>query len=280
MEARIAMEPNKWQVRKMAEVGWDERFVRETTELTDLIKGTLLSEQEKVAATDAIGNLLTDGLIPTFYKLREIRESLGKDLPLIDQFQMYEDFARKLWKSYKDLTQRAATATGFDIGFVWQKESKFEEGLQRFRANNPNVSPSFEGYFRELRKRWQEELMKFRNEFLEHQQGQRQDFAKFYDPRFAEALFETVPRVIAEILVMLVNLRMCIRAARLFFTMTRYTVAAGRIAFVSMLQDLIRLVPSNFSLFLLLFREQATSPAEKFRRFFRKPCSLISSSLQ
>ena len=202
------MEPNKWQVRKFADVGWDERFVRETVELIDLLKGTLLLEEEKVVATDAIGSVLSDGLIPTFLKLRKIRESVGKDLPVVDLYQMYEDFARKLWKSYKDLTQRAATAIGFDVGFFWQKESKFEEGLKKFRAANPSLVPDFEDYFREVRKLWQDDLAEFRNGFLEHQQGQREDFRKFYDAGFCEKLFEAVPRVIADILVMLMNLRM------------------------------------------------------------------------
>jgi len=186
----------------------DEAFVRETSELFELLKGTSLEEKQKEQARDAIGNLLTDGLIPTFMELRAIRESRGKDLPLIDQFQLYEDFARKLWKSYKDLTQRAAAAMGFDIGFIFQKEGKFEEGLKAFRASYPAVSPNLGEYLREVRRLWQDDLRQFRNGFLEHQEGTRQDHLKFYDPKFVEGLFHAVPRVIVEILVMLMDLRL------------------------------------------------------------------------
>jgi len=200
--------PNQWSVRKLADVGMDEAFVRETSELFELLKGTSLEEKQKEQARDAIGNLLTDGLIPTFMELRAIRESRGKDLALIDQFQLYEDFARKLWKSYKDLTQRAAVAMGFDIGFIFQKEGKFEEGLKAFRASYPAVSPNLEGYLREVRRLWQDDLRQFRNRFLEHQEGTRQDHLKFYDPKFVEGLFYAVPRVIDEILAMLMDLRL------------------------------------------------------------------------
>jgi hypothetical protein len=200
--------PNQWTVRKLADVGTSEAFVRETLELFDLLKGTMIEGQQREETANAIGNLLSDGLIPTFMELRTIRESCGKDVPLIEQFQMYEDFARKLWKTYKDLMQRAAAAMGFDIGFLFQKEAKFEEGLKEFRTAHPAASSNLEKYLREVRKLWQNDLAQFRNEFLEHQKGTRQDHLKFYDPNFVGSLFETVHRVIADILVMLMNLRL------------------------------------------------------------------------
>jgi len=200
--------PNKWPVRKMADVGTDEVFVRETIELFDLLNGTLIEGEQRRRATDAIGSTLIDGLIPTFMELRAIRESRGKDLPFIEQCQLYEDFARKLWKTYKDLTQRAAAEMGFDIGFFFQKETKFEEGLKAFRASYPAAPANLEDYLREVRKRWQNDLAQFRNGFLEHQEGSRQDHMKFYDPDFVEGLFAGAARIIADILVMLMNLRL------------------------------------------------------------------------
>jgi hypothetical protein len=198
--------PKDWKVMKLADVGTDERFVRETLELFDLLNGTMIEGKRREESRDAIGTILTDGLIPTFLELRGIRESKNRDLPLLDNLQLYEDFARKLWKTYKDLTQRAVAAMGFDIGFLYQKESKFEEGMKAFRAANPAVSPNFESYFRQVRDLWQNELAQFRNGFLEHQQGNRKDFQKFYDADFVENLFPAVARVIVDILVMLMNL--------------------------------------------------------------------------
>jgi hypothetical protein len=201
-------EPNQWKIQHFANVGTGERFVRETLELFDVLNGSLIVEPQRQAAKDAIGAILTDGLVPTFLELKGIRETRQQELPLADRFQQYEDFARKLWKSYKDLMQRAAATMGFDIGFLFQKESKFEEGLKTFRQENPAAPAGLETYLREVRRLWQNDLAQFRNGFLEHQEGSRQDHRKFYDPDFVEELFAAVPRVIGDVLVMLMNLKM------------------------------------------------------------------------
>jgi hypothetical protein len=173
-----------------------------------LLKGTQIDGEQRRHATDAISSVLTDGLIPTFLELRAIRESRGRDLPLIEQYQLYEDFARKLWKSYKDLTQRAAVAMGFDIGFLFQNETKFEQGLKAFRLEYPAAPAILEDYLHKVRELWQNDLSRFRNGFIEHQEGNREDHKKFYDPDVAEELFAAVGRVIADILVMLMILRL------------------------------------------------------------------------
>jgi hypothetical protein len=182
--------------------------VRETLELVDLLKGTQIDGEQRRQATDAIGSVLTDGLLPAFLELRAIRESRGRDLPLIEQYQLYEDFARKLWKSYKDLTQRVALAMGFDIGFLFQNETKFEQGLKAFRLEYPAAPATLENYLHKVRELWQNDLSRFRNGFIEHQEGNREDHKKFYDPDVAEELFAAVARVIADILVMLMILRL------------------------------------------------------------------------
>jgi hypothetical protein len=203
-----AKPPNQWTVVKFADVGTSEEFVRRMLELFDLLGGTPIPDKQKEVVRDAIADILNEGLLPTFLKLRNIRLSVGASLPLVDRLQLYEDFARKLWKSYKDLTQRAAAAMGFEIGFVFQKEPKFEQGLKAFREGNPLVVDNFEEYFRATRKNWQNDLAQFRNGFLEHKKGQRNDFTQFYDPAMVDGLFDVVCRTIVDILVCLMNLRL------------------------------------------------------------------------
>jgi hypothetical protein len=200
--------PNTWQVVHFANVGTDEEFVRLMLEMFWLLGGVSIADDQKTVVKDAIADILNEGLLPTFLELQNIRASVGADLPLVERLQLYEDFARKLWKSYKDLTQRAAIAMGFDIGFVFQKEQLFEEGLKTFRAQNPTLIDTFEEYFRRTRKNWQNELGKFRNGFLEHKEGDRKDFQIFYDPATAEGLFNVVCETIVNILVCLMNLRL------------------------------------------------------------------------
>jgi hypothetical protein len=200
--------PKDWKVVHFANVGTDEIFIRQMLEVLEILKGTLIEGQERENANNAIGTVLSDGLIPTFMELRSIRESQTKSLPVVERLQLYEDFARKLWKSYKDLTQRAAETMGFDIGFLYQKDTKFEEGLKKFRTDWPGLEPGFETWVRDTRTEWQNDLSKFRNGFLEHQEEERNDFRKFYDTAFAEKLFESVWGTIVDVLVILMSLKL------------------------------------------------------------------------
>jgi len=140
------MNPDQWKVAHFANIGTDEAFVREVLELVELLKGTFIGGTQREQANHGIMMILTDGLMPTFMELRTIRAPETKHLPVAERFQPYEDFARKLWKSYKDLTQRAAEAMGFDIGFLYQKDTKFEEVLAKFRADWPALWPGFEEF--------------------------------------------------------------------------------------------------------------------------------------
>jgi len=200
--------PNQWQVRKFADVGTSEEFVRQFLELHEILKGSTIFDPERERVNDALGEIHIEGLLPAFLELRKIRESVGKDLPDLDRLQLYEDLARKLWKAYKDLMQRAAKLMGFEIGFLFQKETQFDAGLKRFRKENRSVPDGFEKFVRDTRAGWQNELASFRNEFLEHRQGDRSAYKDFYKPENAETLFDTVWRTIVEILVMLFTLRL------------------------------------------------------------------------
>src|ERR1039458_7589354 len=54
----------------------------------------------------------------------------------------------------------------------------------------------------------QNELARFRNTWVEHQTGDRKQFQKFYDPKYAERLFDTVWHTIADILPVLLELHL------------------------------------------------------------------------
>jgi hypothetical protein len=197
--------PKDWQLAHFANVGTDETFMREMLEIEQILQGTLIEGPQREEAKSAIMTILLDGLIPAFMELRTIRAPETVKLPLAERFQPYEDFARKLWKAYKDLTQRAAEAMGFDIGFLYHKESTFEQGLKDFRKTWPALQPGVEDFFREQRSGWQTEFSMFRNGFVEHQEGQRMDFKKFYDNAVVEHLFQSAWGAIIDILVILMS---------------------------------------------------------------------------
>jgi hypothetical protein len=200
--------PKDWKPVHFANVGTDEAFIREMLEVVQILGGTMIEGQQREHAKDAIATIMTDGLIPTFVELQGIRESQTKNLPVVEKLQLYEDFARKVWKSYKDLTQRAGKTMGFEIGFLYQEDKSFEDGLQKFRADWPGLPAEFEKFVRDNRREWQTELRAFRNGFLEHQQGSRMDFRKFYEVTFVEELFNTVWGTIVDLLVILMSLKL------------------------------------------------------------------------
>jgi hypothetical protein len=197
-----------FHVRKFANVGTDEAFVRHTLDLSDVLGATLIFGIDRERVQGSLGLVITEGLIPAFIKLREIRASVGKEVPVLDHQQMYEDFAGKLWKAYKEHMKQAAKAMGFEIGFLFQDDKRFEAGSKAFRQNNPAAPAALEGYLEDARHQWQTDLADFRNTVIEHPGAARSKFQKFYQPNFAEALFVEVWHTINEILAMFLELRL------------------------------------------------------------------------
>lgn len=198
----------KFEPHSFANIGTDEAFVRELLEVVEILEGSLIVGEQRQNSKHCIITIMSDGLMPTFLKLREIRESQTKNMPVVDRLQLYEDFARKIWKAYKDLTQRAIKVMGLGIGFLFEEEKKFEEGLKKFRDDWPALQPGFEKFVRENRNEWQNELATFRNTFVEHQTGDRMDFKKFYDANYVESLFEKVWGTIVDLLVIVLSLKL------------------------------------------------------------------------
>lgn len=198
--------PNKWPVELEAEVGASEEFVKHMLEIPPLVDAGDIFEPQRHQAKEAIYVILMDGLIPAFLELRQIREPVGQTMPLMNRRQLYEDFARKLWKAYKQLTQDAAGQIGFNIGFLFDSDKKFRVGLAQFRCTNPGIREWFDNLLESVRQNWQNELADFRNNWIEHQQGDRRRFDKCYTPEYAEYVFESVWRTITYILPALLEL--------------------------------------------------------------------------
>ena len=139
-------DPNQWVVKKYADVGATEPFMSQILDVQDVLNATLIFGADRERVSQSITMILMDGLLPAFLELRQIRDSVNKDLPIVDGYQLYEDFGRKIWKSYKELMQNAAKEIGFDVGFLFQKDTLFEQGLVRFRAANPTAPSQMEAY--------------------------------------------------------------------------------------------------------------------------------------
>jgi hypothetical protein len=208
VKSEMGKEPRDWKIEKFANISGDEKFVRDMCELKEVLNATLIFGREREDATDAILTVLFDGLMPAFQELEKIRAAEGKEIPILDRREHYHDFCRKLWKSYKDLTQRAAKAIGFNIGFLFMADEDFRKGLKVFEASNPKLRPEVGKQLEEARSRWQNGLAEFRNTFLEHQDSDPEPFAKFYDPQYASYLFEEVWNTIVDLLALLLEMKL------------------------------------------------------------------------
>jgi hypothetical protein len=201
-------EPNKWPVTKVADIEGDEPFVKGIRDFLPVVDASTIYEPERTQVKDAIMSILMDGLMPAFLELRRIRESVGKDVPLMNRMQPYEDLARKSWRAYKELTQKAVRLMGFKIDFIFDNDKKFHEGAKRFREDNPDLRSDFESFLEGNRTGWQNQLARFRNNWLEHPHDDPGQYKDFYRSEQAEALFECVWKTIADLLPPLLELRL------------------------------------------------------------------------
>jgi hypothetical protein len=202
--------PNQWKFVPFADVGTSEEFVRVFLEIAgDLLGGTAIPEPRKKAAKNAIMNISMNGLTPAFMHLRNIRTSVGVDLPVLNTKQLYEDFVQDLWRSYKDLTQKAVKAMGSDIGFLYQTDTNFEKGLSTFMGTDPRIAwHVLADSLRSQRRDWQNGLAEFRNNLEHGGKLSLETHSQYYEPEMAERLFAVVWQTIADILTVFICLNM------------------------------------------------------------------------
>jgi hypothetical protein len=146
--------------------------------------------------------MVLEGLLPAFDELRSIRLYKDKPLPILNRKKHYENFARVLWHSYKDLWPKIAGLLGYNIGFVFQGGANFNQGLDAFVAQNQSqLLLDVREFLNRQRITWQQDLATFRNDFLEHRNAEvAATVSRFYDPKWADVVFIAVWRTIAELL--------------------------------------------------------------------------------
>jgi hypothetical protein len=190
-----------FRVAPLADVGSSEPFLaRISIGLIDVLNATLYDNRNEIK--NAIMGLSIDCLIPAFMSLRELRKIADDDkAPLLSKNKAFDDLCKYVWTAYKDRMTKTARLMGYEIGFLFQKDSFFEAGCETFLKNNPEVGPLIIPLMKHNRSSWQADLSKFRNDYLEHQTIKRHDVASFYSLTQAETWFQNVWIAIEEILV-------------------------------------------------------------------------------
>jgi hypothetical protein len=194
-------EPSEWKVIPYVAVGTSEEFIEFFSgELLELVDASNIHGADRDKLKESIMTLLTEGLMRAFEHLRKIRSSAVSPVPELNRKQNYEDFARALWHSYKDLLPKTALLLGFDIGFQFQKPALFEKGIKEFQTKHPSLIMDVPELLRRQRLGWQQGLVEFRNDFLEHRSLEAMAVEKYYRPEWAEMAFDFAWRTMAELL--------------------------------------------------------------------------------
>ena len=184
------------------------RILQLAMEMPELVDASTIYETGRQKLKEAILAISVDGLMPAFEDLKKIRAAVNQTIPELNRKQLYENFTVVLWRSYRDLMQRAAKLMEPEIGFLFQDDSKFEKGLIAWGEKRPVIAQAVASYLRTQRTTWQNELGAFRN-YLEHKnETDRAIYEDRYKPGHAEMVFEAVWRTIADILAMLVSLHL------------------------------------------------------------------------
>jgi len=191
-----------WKLDLLSDVGTSEPFVaRIGLGLFDILDVTNFKERKKI--NDTIFEILLEGLIPAFISLRELRK--GESVPIITINKNYYNLYNHLWVAYKDRMQRVVKLLGFDVGFLFQKESQFKQGCENFLKQHPNVNQAFTKMLADQRKSWQNILSIIRNHYLEHKILDIKQVERFFTIENAEVLFCNCWQAIEMILVILLR---------------------------------------------------------------------------
>lgn len=66
---------------------------------------------------------------------------------------------------------------GFDVGFLFRPDTRFENGLAAFLGKSPSLILDVPELLRRQRANWQQGLSSFRNAYLEHRKKDNSEFA-------------------------------------------------------------------------------------------------------
>ena len=172
---------NDFVVEHYADFGSAEPWVARTI----LQAQTLVNAVPAFAATrrafhEEMGETFL-ALSMAFTALRELQRAVVRGAPAGELEGAYDRLYRQLWTAYKDRFQKSLRALGYELGFVWQNDHRFEAGVAKLVAQRPELGELMRLIGR-YRDEFQRAIASYRNDYVEH----RKDF----DPR-ALASFHT-----------------------------------------------------------------------------------------
>lgn len=140
-----------------------------------------------------------EALAMAFAALRELRGAVDRSAPALELEGTYDRLYRQLWTAYKDRFQTALRALGYDLGFVWQNDERFEAGAAQLVSQRLELGELMD-LIRRYRREFQNALAYYRNEYVEHRKDvDPRMVASFHNLPAAEDSFDRVWRAIEAI---------------------------------------------------------------------------------
>jgi hypothetical protein len=194
--------PFPFKFSNFADVGTSEPFLaRIALGLLEILDTTYYPKRTEIKA----GIMETmKSLMSAFIALRHLRSVAGDpSAPLMTKMTHFDDMCGSLWTAYKDRMQNVTQLMGYNIGFLFETDAKFEKGCASFPTEHPQVDGALIQRMKQHRATWQSDLERFRNQYIEHRKLKQEDVASLYSLPNAEAFFKNVWVGIEETLIIL-----------------------------------------------------------------------------
>jgi hypothetical protein len=144
---------------------------------------------------------LAEELGQAFLALRQIR-TVDDEFPTqLESVKAYRDLYSHLWIAYKDRFQKLMKDLGYDIGFVFQNDSGFEEKAINFLKTHPDVDPELMDRLREDKAGWHLALRTFRDDGEHNSSEPTFDGHPMHSLRTAEVIFSNVWHAIEDVFI-------------------------------------------------------------------------------
>lgn len=185
--------PPGFTLKLAANFGTEEPFVvRVWIQIKDILKYMDISNDDEA---DFRFDRVVEQLDIARVHLARIEDKNFDKLPTFDQQAEYVAFYNSIWWAYKDRFQLFMKELGFDIGFVFQNDKKFDEGAKVFLLAHPSAT-EFITVARNDRQSWQNVLAVHRNAL--HSGDRRGEKHDLDNPNDARMIFDNVWQAIEE----------------------------------------------------------------------------------
>ncbi|MFC1656410.1 hypothetical protein ACFL14_00370 [Patescibacteria group bacterium] len=173
--------------------------------LPELLNQTEFNEINKQDIANSIHDIC-EQLSIAFESLQKIKSD--QNLTVLTKESAFQNAYSALWRAYSDRFQTTCQKIGYDIGFLFEKNLKFEKDSIEFIKQHPEIPDDFRKILKIDRKIWQNGFADFRNQYIEHKQISHSIKNVYYKLDMLESIFNNVWQAIEDSLAFFINVKL------------------------------------------------------------------------